>query len=83
MQLQVADWLTNLLGVQSVSGFGASPPIYVQRELDQYHAVLGDCEQFLSVSDGKLSPSAISVKNNLAVIPEEWTNRGVGAFDTI
>lgn len=72
MELRLTDWMTNLLGVQSVAQFGAQPQTGGQDILD------ADCSALFTTSPNAVGSSAVaSVKNHLAVIPNDWTAGGV------
>lgn len=74
MDLRIQDWFTNLLGVQSVTQFGAK----------QYNTQDGlapsdtDCSPYFDAPSTVGAPSILNVKQNLAVIPEDWTGGSVG-----
>ena len=77
MELRFTDWMNSLLGVQSVAQFGAQPQNVIEDVVD------ADCAAFFSTSSTTLGSSpVVSVKNNLAVVPEDWTAGGVSECST-
>lgn len=75
MALRVPDWVTNLLGAQSVAQFGAK----------QYNTADGlapsdiDCSSYFETPSTIVgAPSFLHIKQNLAVVPDDWTGSGVG-----
>lgn len=74
MAARFQDWITNILGVQSVAQFGARQP-------QHYHdpAILAevDCSAYLAPTlKGFETTSLVFVKDNLAVVPE-WSGGGI------
>lgn len=58
--------------MQSVAQFGAQPQTVIEDVVDT------DCAAFFSTSSPTFgSSSVVFVKDNLAVIPEDWTAGGV------
>lgn len=76
------DWLTNVLGVQSLTQFGAaasSAQHTIQNDIDWSK----DCGAFISSTHNSQTPSSVVwVKDNLAVVPEEYENSGIGMLST-
>lgn len=74
----IPDWLTNVLGVQSLTQFGAATSVAqytIQNDIDWSK----DCGALISSTQNSQSPSGVVwVKDNLAVVPEEYENSGVG-----
>ena len=77
MELRLTDWLVDLLGVQSLSRFGGqqSP---LQEIVDHLDLSDVDCNSFVrSTPRGYEAVSIVHVKDNLAVIPEDWQSGGI------
>ncbi|KAK5075577.1 hypothetical protein LTR64_001784 [Lithohypha guttulata] len=74
MELRFQDIFTNILGFQSVAQFGAKQ-VHTQ---DDVHDINTDCSAFIEILPSELHGGSIAkVKNNLAVIPEDWTSGSV------
>lgn len=77
MELRVQDWLTDLLGLQSVlpSQFGAQ-----QVELQTSDQVAVECSTFFFPKPIEYeSVSLAMVRDNLAVVPTDWNSNGMSA----
>lgn len=77
MQLPFSDLFTNILGIQSLTQFGAKPA-------EPEHIVNHDdltCDAFTQTLPSTFSAggaSVVYIKENLAVVPEHWVGKGVG-----
>jgi len=77
MAVQLQDWLTNILGVQSVAQFGAKQPQY---QHDASVSANVDCSRYLTPLPQHFdSASVVYVKENLAVVPE-WSGGNISTF---
>ena len=79
MAAAVQDWLTDLLGVQSVLQFGAQQPGY---QHDAAALAEVDCTPYLArIPDAYSAVSLSVIRDNLAVVPE-WTGGSVSTSNT-
>ena len=72
------DWITNLLGVQSVASFGAK-----QVGLEDVSALQDvECSRYFE-GPGLIPEVSVKLaKENLAVIPDDWVSSGVGMLES-
>lgn len=78
MSLRLSELITNLLGAQSVAQFGVQSPGSDVGSVDfPGEPPVAGCGAYLNALPSNVPQSVAFVRENLAVVPEDWTNGGI------